>query len=70
MSKISEALIVSLYAVPVFYTVGLAVSWLYYTPIPIDGLIILTVCFGLLSILMAAHLDLGSPSARRFDGWM
>jgi hypothetical protein len=69
MSKISDALILSLYAAPASFTVGLLMAWLAFSPIPTDSMAIFASCFGLLSILMAAHLDLGNPSARRFEGW-
>ena len=70
MSKISDTLIVSLYVALASFTLGLGMSWLALSPIEADGLTILAACFGLLSILMASHLDLANPSARRFDGWL
>ena len=70
MSKIPDAIILSLYAAPASFTVGLLMAWLAFTPIPADSLTIFAACFGFLTILMAAHLDLTNPSARRFDGWM
>ena len=70
MKNLPDSLVLSAYAAPASFTVGLLMAWLAFTPIPPDSMAIFAACLGLLIILMAGHMDLTNPSARRFDGWM